>query len=136
MLASDDDNAPLVTGLADHLRSGGHAVVLAGAGLEWPEAGRLAGEAVATGSVDRAVVCCFTGTGVAIAANKVPGARCALCGDVGTAVGARRYNDANVLALGIRQTAVPLAAEILDAFLETGPDDAERAAVARLEAAS
>ena len=52
----------------------------------------------------RGVVCCWTGTGVSIAANKVPGVRAALCTDAATASGARRWNDANVLALGLRLT--------------------------------
>ena len=64
-------------------------------------------------------MCCWTGTGISIAANKVRGVRAALCGDAVTAAGARRWNDANVLALSLRATAPPVAAEILAAFLET-----------------
>jgi ribose 5-phosphate isomerase B len=68
---------------------------------------------------------CYTGTGVSIAANKVPGVRAALCVDAATASGARRWNDANVLALSIRLTTPDLAAEIVDAYFSTDPDPGE-----------
>lgn len=103
-------------------------------GVEWPEAGRGVAEAVAGGRADAGVVCCFTGTGVSIAANKVPGVRAALCTDAETARGARRWNDANVLALGMRLTTPDVAAEILDAFLATAPDPDEAGAIGRVEA--
>jgi len=66
-------------------------------------------------------VCCWTGTGASIAANKVPGIRAALCGDAATAAGARTWNDANVLALSLRATSEAELAEILDAWFATGP---------------
>jgi ribose 5-phosphate isomerase B len=78
--------------------------------------GRAVGEAVASGAADVGIVCCWTGTGVSIAANKVNGIRAALCADVATAQGARRWNDANVLALSLRATAPAVGCEILDAF--------------------
>jgi len=90
------------------------------------------GEAVAGGEADVGVVCCWTGTGVSMAANKVSGVRAALCTDAETASGARRWNDANVLALGLRLTTEALAAEIADAFLATAADDDERENVAKL----
>ena len=77
---------------------------------------------MAAGEADRGVVCCWTGTGVSIAANKVAGVRAALCTDAETARGARRWNDANVLALGLRLTTPATAKEMLDAFLATEPD--------------
>ncbi|MYR56981.1 galactose isomerase, partial [Streptomyces sp. SID625] len=81
---------------------------------------------VAEGRCDQAVVCCWTGTGASIAANKVPGVRAALCTDAATADGARRWNDANVLALGLRLTSQPLLDEILDAWFAAAPsEDAE-----------
>ncbi|HEX4217241.1 MAG TPA: RpiB/LacA/LacB family sugar-phosphate isomerase, partial [Acidimicrobiales bacterium] len=79
------------------------------------------------------IVWCFTGTGVSIAANKVTGARAALCPDAATASGARRWNDANVLALSLRLTAPSVAEEVVRAFLETEVDPAERAAIDRVE---
>jgi ribose 5-phosphate isomerase B len=82
---------------------------------------------------ERGVVCCFTGTGVSIAANKVAGVRAALCTDAETARGARRWNDANVLALGLRLTSDVVAGEIVSAFLEdTPPDPDEQANIAKV----
>ncbi len=119
--------------IAGHLRSIGHDVLLLGQGEPWPDVGRSVGEAVASGVVDRGVVCCWTGTGVSIAANKIPGIRAALCGDAGTARGARRWNDANVVAIGLRLTPPVLAIEIIDAFLAGRPDAEEMATIARVE---
>ena len=88
------------------------------------------------------VACCWTGTGVSIAANKVPGVRAALCVDAETARGARRWNDANVLAIGLRLTSPAVAAELLDAFLDADADadvdvdPTERANIDRLEGGS
>ena len=79
------------------------------------------------------MVCCWTGTGVSMAANKVPGVRAALCTDAETARGARRWNDANVLALGLRLTSREVACEMLDAFLGTDVDTDERENVSRLD---
>ncbi len=119
------------TSLTDHLETWlterGHELLVIGKGIAWPEVGRGVGEAVADGRADLGVVCCWTGTGVSIAANKVPGVRAALCTDRATAEGARKWNDANVLALGLRLTAPPVADEMLDAFLGTGPDESEAA---------
>ncbi|MFY9264779.1 MAG: RpiB/LacA/LacB family sugar-phosphate isomerase, partial [Solirubrobacterales bacterium] len=83
---------------------------------------------------DQAVVCCWTGTGASIAANKVDGVRAALCADAATAAGARKWNDANVLALSLRTTSEAELAEILDAwFAAAASDDAvDRANIAHL----
>ena len=124
------------TDVTDHVRRAlaerGHEVVVVGEGDPWPDVGRGVGEAVAGGRADAGVVCCWTGTGVAMAANKVPGVRAALCTDAATAEGARRWNDANVLALGLRLTSPALADEMLDAFLATGPDGDEADNIAKL----
>ncbi|QYG92023.1 RpiB/LacA/LacB family sugar-phosphate isomerase [Iamia sp. SCSIO 61187] len=128
-----DEVTAVTEGVVAHLGDLGHEVVVVGAGQEWPEVGRAVGAAVARGAVDRGVVCCWTGTGVAMAATKVPGVRAALCGDAETARGARRWNDANVLALGLRLTSAVVAVEVVDAFLATDPDPDEAPAVARLE---
>ena len=129
-----DETSPLTDAVTGHLRAGGHEVtVLAEGQVEWPEVGRLVGEAVAGRRSDWGVVCCTTGTGVALAANKVRGVRAALCPDAATAAGARRWNDANVVALGLRLTSVPVALEIVDAFAETAFDPLERPAVDRIE---
>ena len=70
-------------------------------------------------------MCCWTGTGASIAANKVPGIRAALCGDAETAEGARKWNDANVLALSLRTTSAALLSEILDAWFAGEPSSDE-----------
>jgi ribose 5-phosphate isomerase B len=118
-------------GVTDAIRAAlvddGHEVVdTLPDGSPWPDVGRSVGEAVASGRADRGVVCCWTGTGVSMAANKVPGVRAALCGDPETTRGARRWNDANVLALSLRLTTDALASELLEAFLgtEADPDEA------------
>jgi ribose 5-phosphate isomerase B len=133
-IAFGTDEATAVTdSVQAHLRAGGHDVALPRPeGDPWPDVGRAVGEAVAGGHADLGVVCCWTGTGVSIAANKVAGVRAALCTDAETAAGARRWNDANVLALGLRLTSVALAAEIVDAFLAGRPDETERANIAKL----
>ena len=100
--------------------AGSIPVVLAALGHEVTLHGALAAD-VAAGRADQAVVACWTGTGASIAANKVPGIRAALCTDASTAAGARRWNDANVLALSLRLTSQQVLAEILDAWFETDP---------------
>ncbi len=119
-----DERTPVSDEIVAALAAGGHEVVLRLEDEPWPDVGRRVGEAVATGQADRGVVCCWTGTGVSIAANKVPGVRAALCTDAETARGARRWNDANVLAMGLRLTSPTVAQEMLDAFLsaEVDPD--------------
>ena len=128
-----DELTPTTEGILGWLAERGHEVLLAGEGEEWPEIGNLVGRAVAEGSADVGVVCCWTGTGVSIAANKVPGARAALCPAAETARGARRWNDANVVALSLRLVSPHVAEEILEAFLSTGADPEELAAVERIE---
>jgi ribose 5-phosphate isomerase B len=127
-----DERTEVTDRVLQHLAEQGHDVVVVGDGDAWPDVGRRVGESVAGGAADRGVVCCWTGTGVSIAANKVPGVRAALCTDPETAVGARRWNDANVLALGLRLTSLALADEMLDAFLGTEPEADERANIAKL----
>lgn len=128
-----DERTDLTEGLVARLRSCGHQVAVVGDGEEWPEVGRAVGEAVAGGRATRGVVCCTTGTGVSIAANKVAGVRAALCTDAATASGARRWNDANVLAFGLRLSSEAVVAEMLDAFLTTEVDPDELAPVGRVE---
>jgi ribose 5-phosphate isomerase B len=121
-----DEVTPVTDGVKAALAERGHEVVVMGEGDPWPQVGRAVGEAVSSGAAERGVVCCWTGTGVSMAANKVPGVRAALCTDAETARGARRWNDANVLAFGLRLTSPVVAEELLDAFLTTEPDDDER----------
>lgn len=133
MAFGTDEETAVTQALVDHLRGKGHEVTRVAPGLEWPEVGRDVGRAVAEGRADRGIVCCWTGTGVSIAANKVPGVRAALCTDTATAEGARRWNDANVLAVGLRLTSETVGKELLDAFLGTAADPEEGEAVGRVE---
>jgi ribose 5-phosphate isomerase B len=128
-----DEHTPVTDAVVAHLRADGHEVEVVADGDAWPEAGRRVGEAVAGGRADRGVVCCWTGTGVSIAANKVRGVRAALCTDAATAVGARRWNDANVLAFGLRLSTTAVATELVDAFLSAEADESERATISRVE---
>jgi len=116
---------------ADLLRYG----VLGDGSTKWASIGRAVGEAVSSGAAQSGVVCCWTGTGVSMAANKVAGVRAALCFDAATAVGARRWNDANVLALSLRLTAPAVGLEILSAFLGASPSDDpdDRSEIAKLD---
>jgi ribose 5-phosphate isomerase B len=93
-----------------------HGVLAAGEQDDWAWASEAAARDVAEGRADQAIVCCWTGTGASIAANKVPGIRAALCTDAETARGARRWNDANVLALSLRTTSAAVLDEILEAW--------------------
>lgn len=124
------------TAVTDHVKAllaaRGHDVEVAGEGDAWPDVGRRVGELVASGGCDLGVVSCWTGTGVSIAANKVDGVRAALCTDAETARGARRWNDANVLAFGLRLTTAALAEELLDAFLDAAAESSEADNIAKL----
>ncbi|MFJ6388153.1 RpiB/LacA/LacB family sugar-phosphate isomerase [Streptomyces sp. NPDC091972] len=137
---SSDMDEPVARTLLAELRARGHEVVAhgalrPGADPQWAVCSEAAARDVAEGTADQAVVCCWTGTGASIAANKVPGVRAALCTDARTADGARRWNDANVLALSLRLTSEPLLKEILDAWFAAAPsEDAEdRENVARVK---
>lgn len=126
--------APLLPGLIEAAGAEERVVVeVVAVDQPWPAVGAAVGAAVAGGRADVGVVACWTGTGVSIAANKVPGVRAALCTDAETARGARRWNDANVLALGLRLLSAPVAEEILAAFLTTPVDEDERATILAVE---
>jgi ribose 5-phosphate isomerase B len=135
-----DEKHPLTDAIIGELKARGHELVLfgplaeardqgnagegeGGAGadgeVDWPLTSARVADAVAGGRAEQGIVCCWTGTGASIAANKVRGVRAALCHDVETARGARIYNHANVLALSLRATSVAIAREILDAWLAT-----------------
>ncbi|MDQ4090009.1 MAG: RpiB/LacA/LacB family sugar-phosphate isomerase [Actinomycetota bacterium] len=127
-----DEGTPIADEIARAVSAAGHELVLRVEDEPWPDVGRQVGERVAAGEADRGIVCCWTGTGVSIAANKVPGVRAALCTDAETARGARRWNDANVLALGLRLTTPATAVEMLDAFLRTEVDADEAANISKV----
>jgi ribose 5-phosphate isomerase B len=124
---ASDEAVGVARVLREALERRGHDVVVHGAlakdeeSEQWAWASEAAARDVAADRAARAVVCCWTGTGASIAANKVRGARAALCADAATAEGARRWNDANVLAISLRATSEAELDEILDAFLSTSP---------------
>lgn len=124
-VAADEDTG-IAQAVVDELRRRGHEPVVHGAlapgdRADWAWCCEAAARDVADGRADQGVVCCWTGTGASIAANKVPGVRAALCADAATAEGARRWNDANVLALSLRATSEAQLAEILDAWFAAVP---------------
>ena len=100
-------------------------VPLAGEPLPWPDVAEAVAAAVASGEADEGILFCWTGTGVSIAANKVPGIRAALCGDAQTAAGARAWNQANVLCLSLATTSEAAAAQILESWFSASPDPSE-----------
>ncbi len=135
-----DDSTRLVDSIVELLTAEGHVVTrygkAAGEAEAWGNTGRRVAEAVATGEQQLGIVCCWTGTGVSIAANKVSGVRAALCGDAETARGARKWNDANVLALSLRSTSEEIAREMIVAWLAepyAGTEDESLAVLSALD---
>jgi len=104
---------------------GRHGALDPGERDDWAWASESAARDVAEGRAEQAIVACWTGTGASIAANKVDGARAALAGDAETAGGARKWNDANVLALSLRATTDAVLNEILDAWFAAEPSGDE-----------
>ena len=136
---SADLRAPLVDTVLGWLATHGHDASYfgpeePGGEQDWPVVTEQAARAVADRTCDAAIVLCWTGTGACIVANKVPGVRAALCGDAQTAAGARKYNDANVLALSIRATSAAVAEEILAVWFSepSGQDAWNRAQLDRV----
>jgi ribose 5-phosphate isomerase B len=137
-----DERVGVAERLIEALRERGHEVLAHGVLAEpvgaeredWAWAAEAAARELAVGRAEQAVVCCWTGTGASIAANKVPGVRAALCVDASTATGARRWNDANALALSLRLTSGAQLEEILDAWFAGAPSDdaTDRANIAHL----
>jgi ribose 5-phosphate isomerase B len=121
-----DERTGVAEAVVEELRRRGHEPIVHGAlnddeRDDWAWASEAAARDVAEGRAEQAVVCCWTGTGASIAANKVAGIRAALCSDAATARGARTWNDANVRALSLRATSEPVLGEILDGWFETSP---------------
>ena len=128
-----DDHNECVAAVLQHLRSVADVEVVP-ADESWPEFSKIVGEKVARGEADFGVLMCWTGTGTAIAANKVKGVRAAQAWDPWIAESARRWNDANVIALSLKRTAPDVAVDCVKAFLsveESDPD--ERDAIALLQ---
>ncbi|MBI3286963.1 MAG: RpiB/LacA/LacB family sugar-phosphate isomerase [Chloroflexi bacterium] len=118
-----DERTHLTDVVIDDLRKRGYEVEtigpLAGQVAYWPDVAIEVGKRVASGTADEGILLCWTGTGVSIAANKIPGVRAALCWDAETARGAKKWDGANVLCMSLRYTSEIVAKEILDAWLNT-----------------
>lgn len=111
--------------VVDELKKMGHEVEIFGALVKapalWSQVAVEVAEKVSTGDYDQAVLFCWTGTGISLAANKVKGIRAALCQDAETSRGARKWNDANILAMSLRAVSEQVAKEILEAWFSTSP---------------
>ncbi len=134
-----DERPAVVDHIQAWLQERGHDLTwygpAAGDTQPWPQVARQVAEDVAAGRADQGVLCCWTGTGVSMAANKVAGVRAALCADAETARGARLWNGANVLCLSLRTTTPALASEILKTWFETQyqPNPTDDACLAQIE---
>jgi ribose 5-phosphate isomerase B len=131
VVGADDEGAAADT-VIEELRSRGHDVSVLERS-QWPEVAQRVAEAVSSGKADQGVLFCWTGTGTAMAANKVAGVRAALAWDPWIAEGARKWNDANVLVMSLKRTEPEAAKQILDAWLAVeAPDPEEAENIARL----
>lgn len=134
-----DENLHIVDVILQSLTENGHVVkrYIPGADetLPWPQVAQQVAHDVITGSSDEGILLCWTGTGVSMAANKVPGIRAALCDDAETARGARLWNNANVLCLSMRRTSEVIAKEILETWFNTQyePNPTDDACLALIE---
>lgn len=121
---SSDEYLPLLDVLFEEIKNLSHEIIYFGPknsekSQDWPVVTLQAMEEITQGRAEEAIVLCWTGTGCALIANKIPGIRAALCGDAETARGARTWNHANVLALSLRLTSAPMLKEILIAWFNT-----------------
>ena len=134
-----DENLHIVDVILQSITENGHVVkrYIPGADetLPWPQVAQQVAQDVITGSSDEGILLCWTGTGVSMAANKVPGIRAALCDDAETARGARLWNNANVLCLSMRRTSEVIAKEILETWFNTQyePNPTDDACLALIE---
>lgn len=115
-----DMKTHLTEAVVEELKKRGHDIAVFGALVKtpalWSQVAIEVAEKVAQGEFQQAVLFCWTGTGISLAANKVRGIRAALCHDAETASGARQWNDANILAISLRAVSEPVAKEILEAW--------------------
>ena len=125
-----DERTHLTDFVIEELRGRGVEVELhgplKGEGLQWTDVAEKVSERVREGACEQGILFCWTGTGVSIAANKIPGIRAALCADAKTAEGARKWNDANILAMSLRATSQIVAKEILEAWFGSEPEEEEK----------
>lgn len=134
---ASDEKTVLTDFVISELKDRGHELILFGPlkddPLPWTTASEQLALSVANGEAEEGVLFCYTGTGSSIVANKVPGIRAALCGDAGTAKGARWWNDANVLVMSLRTTSTEVAKEILDAWFSETVLEEEKVFVQQLK---
>ncbi len=140
LAVGSDERTHLTDVVLDLLRQQGHDLalygLLAAQNVPWPDVAQGVAERVAAGQAEEGILFCWTGTGVSMAANKVPGIRAALCDDAETAAGARKWNRANVLCLSLRRTSEVRAKEILEAWFGTAyqPNPQDDACLAQIDA--
>lgn len=134
-----DEKSHLTQSVIEALKERGHDLQLIGPldddNLSWPQVARAVAEAVVGGKVEEGILFCWTGTGVSIAASKVPGIRASLCADAETARGARLWNDANVLCLSLRLLSEAVTEEIIEAWFSTAyePNPEDDACLAQIK---
>lgn len=130
MAVGSDSASHFSTAICDYLEEKGVELIrcgqCCGEQADYVDAARTVAEHVAAGRCDQGLLFCFTGTGVTIIANKVPGVRAALCVDTFSARIAKLANNANVLVLSMRYTGEPLGKEIVDEWLATAPSTEPR----------
>lgn len=137
-----DGHLPVIDSVLNYLKDKGHEITWYGPDsledgfVPYPDVARRVAEDVANGEAADGIIFCWTGTGVTISANKVPGIRAALCDDAETARGARLWNNANVICMSMRRTSEVIASEILDMWFKTsyklGEDPITDAALVQL----
>lgn len=129
-IACDHGALELKNAVKAHLLDKGHEVRDFGTNTldscDYPDLVAPAARAVAAGEYDRGIVMCSTGIGVSVAANKIPGIRCALLSDLLSARLTREHNDTNMMAMGAFIVGEKLALEIVDTWLATRFSQGER----------
>ncbi|MEM0090101.1 MAG: RpiB/LacA/LacB family sugar-phosphate isomerase [Nitrososphaerota archaeon] len=132
-----DERTKLTDFVVEELKKRGHTVKLCGAlarnVASWPDVAVEVAESILKGEVDEGILFCWTGTGVTIAANKVPGIRAALCSSSEIAKGARKWNKPNILVMSLSETTEEKAKDILDAWFSTTFDPSEEENIKKLE---
>jgi ribose 5-phosphate isomerase B len=135
-----DEKTHLTEKVVERVKEMGHHVELhgplVGRDSYWPAVAQEVAESIVDGSADEAILFCWTGTGISLAANKVPGIRAALCADAETAKGARLWNNANILCMSLRATSEVVAEEILEAWYATDyqPNEVDDTCIAQVAA--
>lgn len=129
LVVGSDEKTNLTDSVIDYLKGKKHDLVLLGDLVDkkdkwkWVEIGREAAQKVVNGKVDQGLLFCWSGTGICMAANRIKGAKAALCWDAETARLARKWDDANILCMSLRYTSEKVAQGILDAWFSTGFDE-------------